>query len=394
MASGGEPLSTKTRHAYEMRGPSSARRYEAPRAREARRIASRHTSEGYAWHSRTATGITPYQPANPAKEGLQLVSALKYSILRPVMQTSPHPLDFDWRFEQATVDRLCSMLAGGKRVLALGAPSIARRLERISCDVMLLDRQPEFGLSRHIVADIDLLVHPISGFDTAIVDPPWYVDNLVHWTMYAASCVGPGGTVLSSAWPASARPGADDELNHAIATMSEWASVRQLPIHPEYEIPRFERLAIEVGGPGPLSVSPRKGILLELSVTRKPERLAPLARPEIWQRFVIDGYQLAIRLGGPEAMAPRIARHSASIGWRWPFVSARAPGRSEIGLWSSDGEVAVVSSVAAVAELLRRAISSDGREEFERALRPLPDLLSWNIPYPPYRSLLEWQHRQ
>jgi multiple sugar transport system substrate-binding protein len=38
---------------------------------------------------------------------------------------SPHPLDFDWRFDARTVAKLCE-LVGPRRVLALGAPSVAR----------------------------------------------------------------------------------------------------------------------------------------------------------------------------------------------------------------------------------------------------------------------------
>ena len=310
------------------------------------------------------------------------------------MHASPHALDFDWRFERATVDSVCGALARSGRILALGAPTIAQCLERLGCDVTLVDRQPGQSLSKHVVADIDLLVDPMTGFDAAIVDPPWYLGHLQHWTAYAASCVGVGGTVLTSAWPAWTRPGAEEELNSAIALMSEWAKIRRLPIDPLYEMPRFERLAIEAACPGPLSFSPRTGILLELSVTRSPPALVPMERPEIWQRFVVDDYQLALRLSEPHTAFPRVLPHPEAAGWRWPFVSARAPGRSKIDLWSSDGEVARVHSPAAVASLLRRALSSGGPKDFEDAIKPLPDLLSWSIPRPPYRRLIEWQHRQ
>jgi hypothetical protein len=141
-------------------------------------------------------------------------------------------------------------------------------------------------------------------------------------------------------------------------------------------------------------VSPRRGILLELLVERVPPLLAPVERREIWQRFIIEDYQLALRLGGPEAAFPSVLHHPEAIGWQWPYVSARAPGRSAIDLWSTDGEVAQILSATTVADLLRRAVASDGPEGFERILAPLPHLLSWNIPRPPYRSLSEWQHRQ
>ena len=191
------------------------------------------------------------------------------------MHISPHPLDYDWRFEEPTIEGLCGMIADSGRVLALGAPSVAQRLERLGHDVTLVDRQPEGGVSSHVMADIDLLVEPMPGFDVAIVDPPWYPRNLLHWASYAASCVGAGGTVLASAWPASTRPWAEDELNAIIARISDWATVHQVAFEPSYEMPRFERLAIEVAGLGPLSASPRRGILLKISVKRQPQRLAP-----------------------------------------------------------------------------------------------------------------------
>jgi hypothetical protein len=306
---------------------------------------------------------------------------------------SPHPLDFDWRFDQSTIDRICSILPEGK-VLAVGAPSIARRLECLGRDVVLIDRQPRQGACRHLVSDIDLLVDPIPGFRAAIVDPPWYPASFIRWVTYAASCLNAGGTVLVSAWPPSTRPGAREELKEALARISEWAKVERAPLDPTYEVPRFEQLAIEAGGAGPLSVSPRTGILLELTVRRQPGQLMPLQGSEIWQRFVIDGYQLALRLGGSNIVRPGLVRHARAVGWRWPFVSARAPGRSEIDLWSSDGEVALVASAASTAQVLRRALSSGERSGFDRELELLPELLSWNIPSPPYRSLIEWTHQQ
>jgi hypothetical protein len=287
------------------------------------------------------------------------------------------------------------MLPSGRRVLSLGAPTVARQLERLGCDVLLVDRQPELGVAKHLVADInDLLFKPIRGFEIAIVDPPWYRADFVQWVAYAASCVGPGGIVLASAWPESARPKAGDELNDAIRAMSDWTTVRRLPISSSYQLPRFERLAIEAGGPGPLSVSPRSGIMLEISVLREPVCRAAVHRREVWHRFVIDGYQLALRLSDVQTTCPRIMRHSKAVGWRWPFVSTRAPGRSEIDLWSSDGEVARVVSAATVAELLHRALVSRGRDEFERRLAVVPELLAWSIPHPPYQSFIEWRHQQ
>jgi hypothetical protein len=48
--------------------------------------------------------------------------------------------------------------------------------------------------------------------------------------------------------------------------------------------------------------------------------------------------------------------HPEAKGWLWPYVSARAPGRDRIGIWSSGGEVAQVSDPKQLISALQEAV--------------------------------------
>jgi hypothetical protein len=71
----------------------------------------------------------------------------------------------------------------------------------------------------------------------------------------------------------------------------------------------------------------------------------------------------------------------------------RAPQRDLINLWSSHNEVALKNSHLAV-EALRKALKASDPEAFRDQLGLYSQLRDWDIPRPPYRRLLEWQHLQ
>ncbi len=304
----------------------------------------------------------------------------------------PHPLDFDWRFDEPTIAKLCELLRG-RNVLALGAPSVARNLEAYGGKVLLVDRQPVQQVRSHLVADALTSDVPEGGFDVAIVDAPWHPSELVDWATAGARAVGTGGEVLISVWPPETRPGAADDLSRVIAQLQEWAGVTLLPIELTYEIPPFELKAVSIAHGDPLARSPRHGRLVRLDVRLRPTNPLPYrASQTLWHRFFLDGYQLGVRLKPSNAAQNLVVPHPNAKGWLWPYVSARAPGRDQIGIWSSAGEVAQVGDLKHLIVVLQAAISSGSALAFEAALEAAPDLIAWKIPRPPYERVLEWQH--
>ena len=304
----------------------------------------------------------------------------------------PHPLDFDWRYAQATAMRLASMLESSEPVLCIGAPKVARLLEGRGIDVTLVDRQPFQNVQRHLALDV-CDFEPDRSYRMALVDPPWYQVSLRCWTRAAARAVGSGGTVLVSVWPETTRPDARAELDAMLTEIGDWGEVERDVARLTYEVPLFESIARGLCEAGALSRSPGIGELVRIRVRETPCQSPPGSFGTPWQRFVFDDYQLALKLkasGGTHL----IERVSGADGWSWPYVSARAPGRANIDLWSSHGEVARTGAPLQIARALRRAATSRNADGFDRALATLPDLKNWRIPRPPYRRFAEWLHRQ
>jgi hypothetical protein len=310
-------------------------------------------------------------------------------VIRP---PSPHPLDFDWRYDDSTVHALATLLRKLPPIVLIGAPTVARLLEATGVDVTLVDRQPIQAVRRHIVCDAADFIAD-REYRTALVDPPWYPAQLNSWSRAAARAVGAGGVVFVSVWPDATRPSAAAEVALALEGFSRWAHISRNAATLRYETPWFETVAREHGESIELSRSPLIGELVRLDIRTPPPVGLPVDAAEQWLRFTMDDYQLAIRRrpsGGSIRMEPILS----ADGWHWPYVSARAPGIGQIDIWSSDSEVARLGSSERLIDAFRDALRAPDGDAFEQALIDVPALLSWRIPRPPYRRLIEWQHRQ
>jgi hypothetical protein len=174
----------------------------------------------------------------------------------------PHPLDFDWRFDAQSVDKLAQIVPTTTPIMALGCPSLAKRFRELGIEAMLVDRQPIQGAEGQI--ELDIQIDPPRKFDslTAIIDPPWYPGHLFRWVSWAAACVGEGGEVYASIWPPGTRPTGEIEYLEARKWMDTWATVCELKYRPTYNIPTFELASIQSSEAGALARSPRVGRLL------------------------------------------------------------------------------------------------------------------------------------
>lgn len=308
----------------------------------------------------------------------------------------PHPLDYDWRFTNDTVEYLAKLAPQHGETLILGAPSVARFLQGSGQHVTLVDRQPLQGVANQIARDPATFDLPSRGFAAAILDPPWYPNCWRLWIAWVARTIGLDRDILASIWPAETRPSAESELARIYQWLLGWSEVERLPSVVRYQTPIFEQAAICASRDKRLAASPGVGHLLRIRATNIPPPEPPVEQRSTWRRFVINDYQLALRCEPSTGDAPSIRRLGEAQHWVWPFVSERAPERNLIGLWSSRNEVAVVSGSSTLASWITAAIKSTTAEQFEKTLERFGALalLEWQMPRPPYWRILEWHHPQ
>jgi hypothetical protein len=333
----------------------------------------------YPW---TSTRFSEKGPRN-ISIGIDVISA-----------PEPHPLDFDWRFDAQSVDKLAQIVPTTTPIMALGCPSLAKRFRELGIEAMLVDRQPIQGAEGQI--ELDIQTDPPRKFNslTAIIDPPWYPGHLFRWVSWAAACVGEGGEVYASIWPPGTRPTGEIEYLEARKWMDTWATVSELKYRPTYNIPTFELASLQSSEAGALAQSPRVGRLLRIKVNEVPPLPSISPSGECWRRFVFNDYQIAIRKSAEEPNSPAINQLSNADGWIWPYVSRRAPHRDKIDIWSSRNEVAQATGVRTLTDAFRALSASQSTTDFEYLISQFPFLTEWKLPCPPYWRTREWLHLQ
>ena len=279
-------------------------------------------------------------------------------------------------------------------MLTLGCPSLAKRFRDIGVDCVLVDRQPLQYVDSQVELDIQVDPPIVSGFRTAIVDPPWYPEYVPRWIAWAAGCVGEGGVIYALIWPSDTRPTGEIEYLTVRKWIQTWATMTELDYHPAYDLPFFEIASHQASKDGNLAKSPRLGRLIRIDVQKIPHlpKIAP--GREIWTRFVFNDYQLAVRTDIETSTSPFIDQLPNAVGWIWPYVSRRAPKRSKINIWSSRNEVALATGINAIIFALRNVSLTQSVSDFESVLSPFPSLIDWKIPRPPYWRTSEWLHHQ
>ncbi len=234
---------------------------------------------------------------------LTSVDSLCYSdcvMIRP----DPHPLDFDWRFDAASTERLAGHARNG-RTLLLGCPSVAEAIARNERDVTLIDWQPLPDASNrieHIQADLrsDKVVGEGGQFDTVIIDSPWYIDYLKPWLEQARHGVRTGGLIMFSLWPPETRPSAAAEARDILEFASFFGPCRLESSALRYVTPSFELQSAAVSG-RVVSDRWRYGDLATVDVSNRsnimPARDGHRDRSRsIWHRYVFDKQQIALRV--------------------------------------------------------------------------------------------------
>lgn len=279
-----------------------------------------------------------------------------------LLGTSPHPLDFDWRFTAASTADLWELahawLPPRGTALLLGTPSLFEAARRGSSGTpgvrhVLVDlntpepdaHEREAGLETFTR---DLCRDPLPGdiqADVVITDPPWYAPETRAFLWAAAALCRAGGGVLACLPGLGTRPGMEREraalLRWADRTLGlECCELRARALR--YDSPPFEQNAWRAAG---LSGVPGDWRTGDLTIFRRrlgagslPPRPSGPWQPR-WQSLKIWGVPLRLRPGSPKAGFADPSLVHLLPGDVLPSVSRRDPRRRRVDLWSGGNRV-------------------------------------------------------
>ncbi|WP_421211895.1 hypothetical protein [Aeromonas sp. 600479] len=301
----------------------------------------------------------------------------------------PHPLDFDWRFDEESTKRIIDLFSGNTNVLCLGTPSVSTKLS--GDNYILVDWHPFQTVENHLRVNINQHSPIITNSDYVIMDPPWYLDIYFRWISWACNSVKPNTKILFPIWPDETRPDAINEKKQLFDWLSIWGEYSLSRNFISYDTPYFEILSNVKSNTKP---NPRVADLVVFTFHSSPPLFDPIVNNDTWVRYVFDNYQLAIRVTDSTSSESNEKIEVQFINgmkdWIWPSVSKRAIGRENINIWSSNNEVGIVNNTQNLISLLDKAIESGFYEEDRSTLG---ELINWNIPLPPYKRIIKWNQR-
>lgn len=274
---------------------------------------------------------------------------------------NPHPLDFEWRNTNKSLNYLTDLIAELNRpddsVLIMGMPTLFATLciKDIPQKVILVERNEPIinslskitnDRTKIIKADIFKAKHSnIGKYDCVVMDPPWYTLHLFQFVWLAAKCLKVGGTMVISIPPMNTRPNIDRERvewfdfcqKQGLCIENLYSSKLQ------YAMPFFEFNAMRSAGVKNILPFWRTGDVVTFKKMREKDTVRePFEEPTSdWQEQIIDNVRIRVNLS-------TIDTSDFTINSIVPFdilpsVSSREPIRQQANLFTSGNRIFNVS---------------------------------------------------
>ena len=279
---------------------------------------------------------------------MQISAKAEFDLKAP----APSPIDFDWRFDQCTANRLAEMLMSdsNRRVLCVGTPTVYAAIAGRGGSAFLIDRNPLLIPSlvpkTFLIADlstVDGLEALIDcQFDAAIIDPPWYPEAYDLWLSRTVPLLRSRAEVFVVMFRRFTRPRAQQERAELLKRFEGIGHVSLAGAEAVYSTPRFEQEVLARLGL-PFMPTWRAGDVVKIGLHSDPilSVFDPSGWPvERWERFALGDQVVAIR-EVPADCGPIL------IADEFPFevhsVSHRDPARDHYTVWTSKSKAAVVT---------------------------------------------------
>jgi len=302
----------------------------------------------------------------------------------------PHPLDFDWRYTDRTVDRLLRLAASvtepGDTIALLGTPSVyaaslGRGLDR---QWVLLEGSeatvrhlqtagPLQAVHRCDVARGDI---PALGAAAVVADPPWYPGHIEAFLWTATACARSGASIVMSLPPAGTRPGIASERRRfrgAVAALGlEMKVIRRNWL--AYSTPPFETNALRAAGWDDPPREWRRGDIAILRAHGSAIGPRPCigGSPAGWDEVMLGWTRIRVlpRAPGPEfdpSLRPLVPGNVLAD------VSSRNPVRDKVNVWTSGNRIYHTRTPSAVIAMLKAmAAGSNARDAATSTIGRVP----------------------
>lgn len=269
----------------------------------------------------------------------------------------PHPLDFDWRFNEIAVDYILSrcdkMINKMELVSCLGTPSVFMRAmaNNNHWNMVLLDKNAtaigysiSFSHTKELLYSIDFTKDPLPNIEAvvSIIDPPWYKDyyKLFFWS--AVQVTQLNGYIISSIPPAGTRPGIKLENRKLFDWLSEHYielveyKEKVLP----YNSPPFEMNSLKSIGINNITRTWRSGDFAVFRIRKKNKFKKPTMRNiyGIWDEISIEGIRFKLREDYDMSFKDPTLISIIPLDI-FPAVSIRDIRRKNIDIWTSGNRV-------------------------------------------------------
>lgn len=302
----------------------------------------------------------------------------------------PHPLDFYWAHTDESIDAIIGELAAraepSATIAYLGTPNIFRvGAKRMGDRVhVLLDRSvpltAALGNGAGQVLRLDLLRDqlPELNADAAILDPPWYPDQMRGFLWAAARMVRKGGQLWVSFPPTGTRYAVEHETAQVLEAAAGYGLelIERRPDAVRYLSSPFELASHRAARLGGIPRDWRVGELVHMRLARKPTSPRPSTPSDasIWLPFTIDEIPIYVRERHVDSDSIDDGLLGSIIaGDVLHTVSSRDPNRAEVDIWTSLNRVWASTNPLAVQAICRAlAERSDPLAAVEAELsRPL-----------------------
>jgi len=225
----------------------------------------------------------------------------------------PHPLDYDWRFSDTTIqyllDKCAELTHSGEIIALLGTPSLlrmgieksySRQLILLEASRTITDSFASVAQKKQVIR-CDLIKDPLPNLlaVAAVLDPPWYPEHIQSFLWAACQLCKIGGYIFISMPPVGTRPGIEQEW----ANILDWAEQIGLTLVKlelavlSYMTSPFEINVLKAEGLHTVLSEWRRGNLAVFLHSHQTKNLRPIVRiqEDQWIEQVLFGVRIRVR---------------------------------------------------------------------------------------------------